>query len=390
MLPTLFFKRQNNTAVLLCGNSKPIYRWLFLLALLPLFLTGCSGAKKTASSAELGKNDLADLNLRGPVRSMFVEVAADIGSDSTRGNKRGPREYREFDVEGHLLYLVEFGGTVEDTTAVTRHYYDSLGLRQRTISGTWVGRNRWQWSREDFTYDSTGTLRWSARYFDTARGAPYIAFCYSRTRVDEKDCLEYWQNVKTLKVVYFNEQDLPLGEQWLGRGESNGVIRYQIDTVAGEEGMYVRFQLPPESIDTTARRYVANLYNQDGRLVEQWSYAQENASTAKYSDADLREIKVFDNAGRLETWTFFGVSEREPVIQNRLQYDDLGNLQEKVRVNYSSREAYTKGKKNRIVVEEQFEYTQIDHLNNWQRAVTVSGRDGKAKGVIHRTFEYWE
>ena len=375
----LFFKKKNDSGQRLFCN----FHSALLLLLMSVLLGACAGTREQIAP---GRNDLADVNLRGPVRSMFVETMPGTGEE---GASWGAREFRVFDRDGNLLHLVEFGGTVDDTTGVTQHYYDSLGLRTRTVSGTWVGRNRWQWNREEFTYDSSGTLLWSARYFDTSRGSPYIAFCHSRSVEEEKNCLEYWQNVRTLKVLYMNDNGLALGEQWLQKGESQGVIRYLKDTVECDDHDCLRLRLPPENIDSSARRYVANLYNDTGTLVEQWSYAQSSAAGSRYSDAQLREVKRFDDAGRLSSWTFWGPGPGDPVIRNRFRYDERGNLQEKSREHYLTRAAYRDDDEEDSGIEERFLYTSLDRFGNWQRAESFAGNRKEPGGVIRRTFTYY-
>lgn len=379
MPSSLFFKKKNDLPPRLFCIFHPVIPVL----LMSVVFGACTATREQIAP---GKNDLADVNLRGPVRSMFVESAS--GGEEV-GPGWGAREFREFDREGNLLNLVEFGGARDDTTGVTRHLYDASGRRIRTISGTWVGRNRWQWNREEFTYDSSGSLLWSARYFDTSRGSPYIAFCYSRSLEEEKNCLEYWQNVRTLKVVYMGEHGLTLGEQWLERGESQGVIRYLADTVECDGDPCLRLRLPPENIDSSARRYVANLYNDTGTLVEQWSYAQHTSSGARYSDAQLREIKRFDDAGRISSWTFLGVAKGEPVIRNSFRYDERGNLLEKYREFYPARAAFRKENEEDSRIEERFRYRTFDRFGNWQMTESFAGSGEKTSGLIRRTFTYY-
>lgn len=359
---------------------------VLLCGVLAAFWIGCAGSR----TYELGKNDLADLNLRGPVRTMLVE----IGPSDYLGNptkEPGPREYREYDRDGNQLQVIRFRGDLADTSFVRKYYYESDGTLSKTITGSWAGRNRWIWVREEFAYDSLGRRKWSAQYYDTARGAPHMIFCYSRDREDEKECLEYWQHAKVVKVVYLNDQDVAQGEQWIRRGISQGVIRYEIDTVERRGEQYVAYRLPVDNINGRADRYAVNYYNYNGALARQWEYRQIDSTAPKYRESDLTDIRTYDDTQRLASEVFVGAGGgADPIVMYRYEYNDKGDMERKLRVEFASFRDYLEGDELRKRLDERYEYRTFDTFGNWKYAVTATGDTDQWHGMLRRTFTYYE
>lgn len=318
---------------------------------------------------------------------MLLEMGGVVG-DSARADALHPAEYRAFDREGRLVEWIVFGKNAADTISVTRRSYDARGLCVRTEEGRPVMGRRWKWARTEFAYDTANALLWRAEFGDSLDLVPHTVFCYSSNIDEEQECIGRWKSVRTLKIVYQNERQVPVGEQWVLGGTSYGAIRYEADTVPSRDHTFVRYRLPTENVGGETHTYVANYYDETGRLVEQWGYRRESLIEGAYSYADLSEIRRFDSLGRTVFHLSVGDDTASSMYRTAFTFDERGNLVERTRLTYASFGAFMRGEVSEERLQDRFRYGDFDKYGNWRSAVT-EGESGHTRGHFRRTFEYY-
>lgn len=377
MLSYLFFKKTRS------GFAPHVPVGSLLLLLFAAFSSGCGSAPCVV------KGDRGSVGLCGPVRSVLLEMGSAGGEAlPTSTADLRPREYREFDREGRLTLQVEFGKDGADTLALARRYHDAAGRCVKMLRGKPAAKKGWSWERTEYGYDGTGELLWSAEFGDTLALVPHTVFCYSSGREEEAECLARWKSVKTLKIVYRNERGVPQGEQWLLEGKSYGAIRYDADTVLTSGKRFVRYRLPGENVADRNHRYVANFYDDAGRLVEQWGYVRSAPTSPIYSYTDLSDILRFDSLGRTVFQLVVGNDPSAPLYRTAFEFDERGNILRQVRAAYASFDAFMKGEALNERVAGLFEYAERDRHGNWLRGNT-KGEAGGMLAVMRRTIEYY-
>lgn len=289
-----------------------------------------------------------------------------------------------------MIAWVEFGKNVTDTLSLLRRFYNTEGLCVKTVQArpATKGKRKWSWERIEYGYDTGGGLLWQAEFRDTVDLVPHTVFCYSSNREEEAECLGRWKSVKTLKVVYQNEQGVPQGEQWILNGTSYGAIRYDADTLNTGGRDYVRYRLPTENVGNKSHRYVANFYDDAGHLVEQWGYLRESLTEGTYSYADLSEIVRFDSLGRATFQLSVGNDTASTMYRTAFEFDEQGNLLKRTRAIYSSFSAFMRGEISEERIEDKFEYGERDTYGNWKSGRTKGGQ-GNVRGELRRTIEYY-
>lgn len=378
MLSHLLFKIGRNLPAGCLGLS--------LSFLVIVALSGCGRAP-----CKITGSDRGNAGLCGPVRSVLLEMGGG-GGDSIALPSAAvyPREYRGFDREGRLILWVEFGKNIADTLSLMHRYYNGDGLCVKTLQGRpGTGtQKRWSWERVEYEYDESKQLLWQAEFRDTVDLVPHTVFCYSSNREEEAECLGRWKSVATLKIVYQNKQGVPQGEQWRLNGTGYGAIRYDVDTTFSRGNRYVRYRLPAQNVVNKLHRYVANFYDDAGRLIEQWGYLRQSLTEGTYSYADLAEILRFDSLGRTIFQLSVGNDTASRMYRMAFQFDERGNLLKRIRTTYASFSAFMQGKTLEERVEDRFEYGGKDKYGNWTFGAT-KGERGGVRGVLRRTIEYY-